>query len=559
MSVFSEILFSIWGIINSLIPFVVLLGILVFIHELGHFMIARFCGVRVEVFSLGFGKKILKWKRGDTVYCISLFPLGGYVKMFGHEYDKKVAEKDKPVSFLHKTVWQRMAIVAAGPMMNFFLAVFIFAILSMVSGSKKMHPVIGELDSSSPVAQAGLSYGDHILSINKEPVKSRKEVKQIIFKNPNSVLDIEVKKQSGEVRTYKVSSKEAQVEGKWGFLEEGGIVEGLVFFAPAPVIGITDPTSPAGQAGLQTFDEVLSVNGKKVNNRKELFNLLSRPPSEIFSWNMEIRRGEEIKNFVLKKPVDYTSQSGIEALGLARSDLFIADLKKTGVAGKAGLKKKDLVFKINGERVSSWDVLANTIKSFDEKNGPLKLDIKRDGQIKHFSLTPELKTQMVEGGVEKRYYMLGIVSHPHNKPAGGIYTEKTSNPLKAIQVGFQKTIHWSVVIAVYVKKFITGGVSRRTLGGPIAIGRVAYDSYSHGLESFFRLMAILSVNLFFLNILPIPVFDGGHLLFYIIEIFNRAPVSMKKMIMFQKMGLLFLLFLFIFTTFNDLHNWLFLW
>ena len=559
MSIFSEIFFSIWGVVSSLMPFVVLLGILVFIHELGHFLVARLCGVRVEVFSLGFGKKILKWKKGDTVYCISLFPLGGYVKMFGHEYDKKVAEKDQSVSFLHKTVWQRMAIVAAGPMMNFFLAIFIFAILSMASGSKKIHPVIGELDVSSPVTQSGLSYGDHILSINKEAVKSRKEVKQIIFKNPNSVLDIEVKKQSGEIRTYKISTTEAQVEGKWGFLETGGVIEGLVFFAPAPVIGVVDPASPAGQAGLQTFDEVLSVNGKKINSRKELFHLLTHPPSENFSWKMEIQRNQEIKHLVLEKPINYTSQSGIEALGLARSDLFIADLKKTGAAGKAGLKKKDFVFKINGEKVASWDVLARKIKSFDETKGPLELDIKRDGQIKHFSLIPELKTQMVEGGVEKKYYMLGIVSHPYHKPAGGIYIESVSNPFKAMLVGFQKTLHWSFVIAVYLKKFITGSVSRRTLGGPIAIGRVAYDSYSHGLESFFRLMAILSVNLFFLNILPIPVFDGGHLLFYIIEVFNRAPVSMRKMIVFQKMGLLFLLFLFIFTTFNDLHNWLFLW
>ena len=203
--------------LSSLMPFVVLLGILVFIHELGHFIVARICGVRVEVFSLGFGKKILKWKKGDTVYCISLFPLGGYVKMFGHEYDKKVAEKDQSVSFLHKTVWQRMAIVAAGPMMNFFLAVFIFAVLSMVSGSKKIHSVIGELDISSPVAQSGLSYGDHILSINKEAVKSRKEVKQIIFKNPNSVLDIEVKKQSGEIHTYKSFFYRSSSRRKVGF------------------------------------------------------------------------------------------------------------------------------------------------------------------------------------------------------------------------------------------------------------------------------------------------------------------------------------------------------
>ena len=559
MSIFLEIFSSLWSIINSLLPFVVLLGILVFIHELGHFVVARFCGVQVEVFSLGFGKKILKWKKGDTVYCISLFPLGGYVKMFGHEYGTEVAKKDQSVSFLHKTVWQRMAIVAAGPLMNFFLAIFIFAVLSMVSGDKRIHPVIGELESSSPAAQAGLDYGDLILSINKRIVKSRKEVKKVIFKNPDSILEVEVKKRSGAIQVYKLPSIKTQVEGRWGFLEEGGTVEGLVFFAPAAVIGVIDPSSPAGQAGLQTFDEILSINGKKISSRKELFEILAYSPAGDFSWEMEIQRNKEVKNVILEKPANYTSQSNIEALGLARSDLFIADLKKNGAAAKAGLKKKDFVFKINGEVISSWSVLADKIKTFDEKQGPLKMDIKRDGKIKTFSVIPELKTQMVEGGVERKYYMLGIVSHPYNIPAGGTYVESSSNPFKAMVIGFQKTIHWSVVIAVYIKKFITGGVSRRTLGGPIAIGRVAYDSYSYGLESFFRLMAILSVNLFFLNILPIPVFDGGHLLFYIIEVFNRAPVSMRKMIFFQKMGLLFLLFLFIFTTFNDLHNWLFLW
>ena len=175
MSIFSEIFFSIWGGLSSLFPFIVLLGILVFIHELGHFMVARFCGVRVEVFSLGFGKKILQWKRGDTIYCVSLFPLGGYVKMFGHEYDKKVSEKDRPFSFLHKTVGQRMAIVAAGPLMNFFLAVLIFAILNMVSGDEKVYPVVGDLDPSSPAAQAGLSYGDNILSINKKQLRIEKK------------------------------------------------------------------------------------------------------------------------------------------------------------------------------------------------------------------------------------------------------------------------------------------------------------------------------------------------------------------------------------------------
>ena len=560
MSIFLEILSSTWGVISSLFPFIVLLGVLVFIHELGHFMVARFCGVRVEVFSLGFGKKLFKWKKGDTVYCLSLFPLGGYVKMFGHEYGKEIAKEDQPVSFLHKKLWQRTAIVLAGPLMNFFLAVFIFAVLNMVSGDKKIHPVIGELESSSPVAQAGLKEGDKIISIDDHPVKSTQEVKEIIFNKANAVLNIKIQAPSEETYTRKVPSIKKQTNGKWGFLEKGGVIEGLNFFTPAPIVGVIDPKSFAAQAGLKTFDKVLSINGKKINNRKELFHLLSHPISSEVPWKLEIeRKGKEVKQLTLNPPKEYHSSPDIEALGLVRTDLFIADLKKGGAADRAGLKKGDFIFKLNGKRLPSWKVLVEQIRNFDETKDPLKVEVKREGEIKTFSVTPEMKKQIVAGGVEKKYYMLGIITQPYMIPAGGIYVEKTKNPFKALIIGVNKTFHWCTIVAVYIKKIISGEVSRRTLGGAISIGRVAYDSYSYGFEYFFKIMAILSVQLFLLNILPIPVFDGGHLLFYVIEFFNGAPLSMKKMIIAHQIGFLFLLFLLIFTTFNDLHNWLFVW
>ncbi len=559
MSLFLSVFSTLWGVVGSLFPFVILLGILVFIHELGHFMVARFCGVRVEVFSLGFGKKILKWKRGDTVYCVSLFPLGGYVKMFGHEYGKKVPKEQQPVSFLHKKLWQRAAIVLAGPLMNFFLAVFIFAVLSMTVGERRINPVIGEVDPSSAVAKAGLSYGDRIISIDKVPVKNIKQVKEVIFEKPDAVLNIEIKNQAGEVSTRTIPSTTGETTGKWGFLEKGGVVEGLSFSAPEALIGVIDPSSPAGRAGLKTFDKVLSVNGQKVEGRKELFHILNKvPPSPDFSWKMEVQRGEETKHVVLKKPLGYQNGAGLQQLGLARSDLFIADLKKSGAAEQSGLKKGDFIFKVNGERVASWTFLVEQIKNFSPDQGSLKMEIKREGKLQTFSVKPEIQKQIVNG-IEHKRYMLGIVARFPHFPVGGQYVDRKTNPFNALGVGLNKTFHWCAVVGVYIKKIITGEVSRRTLGGAISIGRAAYDSYLYGLEYFFRIMAILSVQLFLLNILPIPVFDGGHLMFYVIEFFNGAPLSMKKMIIAQQLGLVFLLFLLIFTTFNDLHNWFFIW
>ena len=552
-----SLLLSFWGILGALFPFVILLGVLVFIHELGHFMVARFCGVRVEVFSLGFGKKILKWKKGDTVYCISLFPLGGYVKMFGHDYTKEVSESEKPHSFLHKSLWQRSAIVLAGPLMNFFLAILLFAGLNMTVGETYVHPVLSDLNPSTPIAKAGLKYGDRLLSIEGIPVQSRKDAQKIIFKNPDKDLSIKFKSVEGEVQTVKVRSQKGQAYDRWGFVETGGVIEGLNFLTPVAMVGVADPKTPAGRAGIQTFDEIISVNGQQIKDKNALVRILQPKQSlEISAWKLTVKRINQGEvNLTLKKPLDYTH---VSQLGLAGSELFISGLKEGGAGEKAGLKEGDFVFKVDGENILSWSTLVDKIQGFKEGQKPLQLAIVREGELKILDLVPEKRTQIVNG-VEQKAYMLGIMARAPYTPVGGYETKKQKNPLKALAVGLDKTFYWSALIGVYIKKLIIGEVSRKTLGGAVSIGRAAYDSYSHGVDHFVRLMAILSVQLFLLNILPIPLFDGGHLMFYVIEFFNGAPLSMKKMLIIQHVGVVFLLFLLIFTTFNDIHNWFFIW
>ena len=515
---------------------------------------ARLCGVRVEVFSLGFGKKLLKWKRGKTLYCVSLFPLGGYVKMFGHEYGKEVKKEDRSAAFLYKKLWQRTAIVLAGPLMNFFLAILIFAGLSFMVGKAKISPVVGDPAPLSEAQLAGLSFGDLLLSLNGTPVKSVEEVKDLIFKNPNAVLNVKVKKSSGEVFRTQLKSVKALTRGRWGFSEQGGVVEGLLFSTPDAVVGLTDPKSPAGRAGLKTFDKILSVNGQRVQHLKQFFHLLSDFSKS--HWQITVKRGEETKNIRLAPPAAY--KGAPSELGLAGSELFIADLKNKGSAEKAGLKKGDFIFQLKGKPVPTWAFLVKNIKNFDEAKGPLSLKVKRDGQLKSFFLTPEKKTQII-AGKEQSSYMLGIIAHSPHVPLGFAYVEKQKNPFKALLTGVEKTFYWCAVVGVYIKKFITGDISRKTLGGAISIGRAAYDSYSYGLQYFFKIMAILSVQLFLLNILPIPIFDGGHLLFYAIELVTGRPPSIKKIMIAQQAGALFFLFLLVLTTFNDLHNWLFIW
>jgi len=516
--------------------------------------------VKVEVFSLGFGKKLLKWKKEDTIYCISLVPLGGYVKMFGfeHEREKKFSEEEKKVAFVHKKLWQRFAIVLAGPLMNFFLAIFIFSTLYLSLGEEKAHPILGELEIDSQASKAGLEYGDKILSIDGKEVKSVREVNKIIAKKPNILLTLKIKKPNGEINHLKVLSKKDEVPGRGSFLELRGVIEGLNFSVPAAIVGVIDPNSAAGKAGIKTFDEVLSINDKKVTSQKDLIRELkdfSKAP-----WTLKIKREKKNKTLTLDLPegliVSSDNANDLKYLGLASADLFIAELKKGGAADKAGLKTGDFIWKLNGQLVSSWKFLTDNIKNFKEADGALNIEIKRDGKRQMISVTPEIKTRIINA-VETKHYMLGIVTRSPHVAAGGFYKEK--EPLKAVIVGLEKTFYFSGIMGVYIKKLISGEISRKTLGGAISVGRVAYDSYSSGLEDFFKIMAILSVQLFIINILPIPILDGGYLLFYAIELFSGAPLSAKKMLLAQQAGLLILLMLLIFTTFNDLHNWFFIW
>ena len=556
----STLFFSVFDLVKSLIPFFLLLGILVFIHEFGHFIVARYFGVRVEVFSLGFGKKILRWKKGDTLFSIGVIPLGGYVKMFGDQYGHKVSEEEKKVSFLHKKLFARTLIVLAGPLMNFFLAAFIFAGMAMM-GDEKIHPVVGSVEKDSYAHQAGFESADRILSVNQKPVKTLSDFQKLIFRNPSRNLDIETQSKTGGKKIIQVQPEKKEVVGPWGFVEEGGVIEGLSYLTSSAVIGVDDPNSPSGRAGLKTFDKILSVDSKDIRTWEELESLLTESLIHREGSNhvVKLEREKEVKEIQLSIPAGLKKERSLmPVLGLQKPDLFIRDLKKGGQAEKAGIQKGDLIFQLDGENVSDWNSLVEQIRGFEPGKEALKIGVKRDGKAIEHLMVPEIR-RIIVNGKEEKHYMLGIVSGTQNVHMGGTFVVHQLNPFKAIVSGFSKTFQWCAITGIYIKKLIEGQVSRKALGGVIQIGREAAKTYSYGLEYFFVIMAILSIQLCLINLLPIPVLDGGHLFFYVIEFFKGSPLSMKKMIIAQYMGLFLLLFLFVFTTFNDIDNWIHFW
>ncbi len=346
----------------NIIAFVIVLGVLIFFHELGHFLVARLFGVGVEKFSLGFGPRIFGKTIGDTDYRISIFPLGGYVKMVGEEPGGEIDPADIPRSFTHKKIYQKMLIVAAGPLFNFVLAAIIFFILLLATG-------IFEYDTRA------------------------------VF---------------------------------------GGVSE-------------------------------------------------------------------------------------------------------DGAAAAQGLREGDRVVSIDGAPVDTWDEMSTVITGSGGQ--PLQFVIDRNGDMMDFEVTPALTTTTNTFGEEVERYVIGV---------------EIGGDIRSVGIGeaaiecVRQTYYWAEITVVSLWKLIEGSMSRENLGGPIRIAQVAGQQFEAGANSFIFFIAILSVNLAIINFIPVPVLDGGHLLFFAIEAVIRRPLNTRMREVAQQIGIFILVFLMIYVFYNDI-------
>lgn len=557
-------------------PFLILLGLLIFVHELGHFLVAKFFGVRVEVFSLGFGKKILQFKRGDTNYCVSLIPLGGYVKMFGDDPTKNIPESEKRHSFLHKPVGQRIAVVLAGPVMNLIFAFLLFILIGL-TGEAQPGNFAGDVAPGSRAYEAGFRSGDQILAINDQPIRSWLEVKNRIGQSPNEKLHFEVQRENsiekGEVsitpvlgQNDNVLSSQAQV----------GVIEGLDNLSYAAMIGVGNPNSVAAKSGLRSLDVITKVNDREVNTWRDLEHFLKEDlfkgrtpvtlevqyyggnekkpvtrqvtlnPSEA-TLKMELNHGEAGQ--VVPQVVELSD------LGIESAQLFLWKIKPASPAEKAGLQAGDRITAINGEPLVKWDQVIEVVKNFNPDGAPLEFGYLREGKEGKAQIVPAMTELIDSRGKDEKRFTVGIVSgmlQSSSKPI--IY--RASGFSELMSLGVKRTIETTGLVIMSIVRLVQGDVSAKNIGGIISIGRFANQSYEAGLAPFLKMMALISINLFLLNLLPVPILDGGHLVFFSIEALQGAPLSMRKMEIAQQVGLVILMSLMAFALFNDISNWL---
>ena len=443
------------------LAFAVLLGVLIIVHEFGHFFVARLCGVKVLRFSVGFGRPILSFRAGAdrTEWALGAFPLGGYVKMLD-EREGEVSPEELHRSFTRQTVWRRISIVSAGPLSNFLLAILVYWGVFW-NGSEELRPVLGAPVAASAAAAAGVEDGERVLTAGGEVIQTWQDLRWTLVKRAVSQdeITLEVINARNEITDRRLNLSNARADG-W---EGDGIDKlGLTLHRPriAPVIGTVAAASPAEMAGLSVGDRVLAIGGNKIEAWHEVVQSVRNAPGS--SLDFLVLRGERELRLVILPAI--REEAGKQY-------------------GRIGAGARD--------------------------------------------------------GAEVRQRMMVVVRYDLFEALG-----------RALGETWDKTV-FSVEM---MGRMLIGQVSWKNVSGPVSIADYAGQSAKLGFDYYLKFMALVSISLGVLNLLPVPILDGGHLLYYVAEIIKGRPLSERSMEFGQKIGFALMLMLMACAFYNDINR-----
>jgi regulator of sigma E protease len=514
---------------DVVLPFVLLLGGLIFVHELGHFLVAKWFGVKVEKFSIGFGPALLRRRSGETEYVVAALPLGGYVKMLGELPGEELPAAERARAFNTQSVFRRVGISFAGPAMNLLLPVVVLACVYMI-GVPTPTSLVGGVVPGSPAERAGLLPGDRIVAVRGEPVWRWRDFQSAVRAVESGPLALEIER-AGERRSVAVEPERG----------EGPPRIGVEHSPPAPLL-LVDPDSPALRAGLRSGDHVRTLGGVAVPDWYAFQQALAaaRGPLEV-----EVARPTPEGEVSVRATLPAGASA---ALGLRLADSEIVAVDTGSPAARAGLQAGDLVVRADGEPIESFAALATRIRSGN--GAPLDLGVLRKGREVALRVTPERRTVAHDGVVEEAWG-IGMSGSARRVP-GEVREDVLRNPIEAGAMGVRVTAEIFVATLDGLGKLVTREVGLDNIAGPIRIGELAAESYEESWFQFFWVMALISVNLAILNLLPIPILDGGQIVFALAEGIRGSPLSLRVREIAQQVGISLLLLLMGFAFWNDL-------
>ncbi len=545
------------SVLLSLFGFVLMLGVLIFVHELGHFLAAKWFGVRVEVFSLGFGSHLLRFRWGETVYQVCWLPLGGYVRMFGEHEPMKGPKEIIARSFSNKPLYQRSLIVLAGPIAN--LVVLPLAAFGVLYGVQKseMSTVIGTVVPGSPAEKAGLRAGDRIVEVEGHKTRYFRHLLGTIGQSPDRQVRLQLDREGKKVGVV-ITPQRHTYRDALGVEKVRGLI-GITADYRLPEVGIADPRSPAYRAGLRTGDRIVSVNGVAVKRWDDLIREVRKKPAgpHRYVYKRPLRyEGTEVRfqGYLPEREgvvLPLRRQVGAKTIyedGIQSSELFLRDILAGSPLAAAGLQAGDRLVSIAGKALKIQSDLAMLPRP--KEAGQDEVVFERDGQIvrRQFKLFAMTWTDPL-----KQKHKRVILGHLLHQPyAAGEEISIDSRWRYAASRAWEDTWEIAGLLVGVLQKMFAREISTDTIGGPILIFQIAQDAVKSGWEVFLRHMALISINLGVLNLLPIPILDGGHLFFFAIEAIIRRPIPARLKEFALLIGLILLMVLMFLGFRNDI-------
>jgi regulator of sigma E protease len=531
----------------DLLYFALLCSVLIFVHELGHFVWAKIFGVKVLTFSIGFGPKILRLRGRETEYCVGILPLGGFVKMLEENRQEPVLPEDKKRTFEAQSLYKRVIIVMAGPAMNVLFPVLLYFAV-FVGETRFMPPTIGVVLPGHP-AEGKLLPGDRVLAINGEHITTFAELNRVVSESPNKELTLKVFRDNEQIEVT-VIPKEQTIRKPLDIEDKVGEI-GVWVSRPAAVVGISRPDAPAYRAGLRTFDLVTEVRGRPVKTFADLDAALRDNHGETvpvtYLRPVEVPQGlHGLADLAIFAVYDW----GVAALtpevghgdlasrtGIEPADLYVADVPEGSAEWKAELRPGDRIVEVDQVEVTAWSMLVERLMV--DPSVPHTLTWLRAGQRKSGTVELRREEYLDEYDQRRPRFMVRMSNWAPGTPEP--YVESPPRLGYALTMAVEKTYDVVRFIVVGIVRIMQGKVSISTLGGPITVYDVIGEESQKGVSYFVWAMAVISINLGLVNLLPIPVLDGGHLVFFLFEAVLRRPLPLRVREIASLAGLVVLL------------------